>query len=476
MADNKREDDKLPDGILSISTLTKMMVVGKNSAVMDYLRTLPTEERDEVRTQLIKNLEAMQKKRSEKPKTGTVGVSSGKRDRTSNTSSSKKESSSSSKSSSRGGSERKKSSSSSVRKKSAKEDDGARVVGNYKLLEEVGKGMYGIVHRALNSTNNHVVAIKEIDLQMIETGKLDGVMKEAQLLSKLDHANIVRIYDSLRDQNKIYFVLEYIDCGSLAKLLRTIGTFPVSIIAHLLRQTLEGLAYLHEKNVIHRDIKSDNLLICSEGIVKLADFGTAKEDVGKTLTVIGTPYWMAPEIIEVSGARPTSDIWSLGCTIIEMLTCHPPYYELTSMQALFSIVDDVHPPMPSGLSPELSHFLLQCCFVKNPEKRATSRQLLEHEWFTQFPKRDINFEEIKNEILSFNENSTKAAKNPLKTRDTGRSLSTDRDRSAKTGSRGRKKTVEELVTIIRVVAEERDRELLENAALKQRLLEIKKAK
>lgn len=128
--------------------------------------------------------------------------------------------------------------------------------------------------------------------------------KEAQLLSKLDHSNIVRIYDSLRDQNRIYFVLEcvhflfiflikyrYIDCGSLAKLLRTIGTFPVHVTANLLRQTLDGLSYLHEKNVIHRDIKSDNLLICSEGIVKLADFGTAKEDVGKTLTVIGTPFW-----------------------------------------------------------------------------------------------------------------------------------------------------------------------------------------
>lgn len=134
--------------------------------------------------------------------------------------------------------------------------------------------------------------------------ELTWFKKEAQLLSKLDHPNIVRIYDSLKDQNKIYFILEYeiqpfltnsiirfIDCGSLAKLLRTIGTFPLPVIANLLRQTLEGLAYLHDMNVIHRDIKSDNLLICSEGIVKLADFGTAKEDVGKTLTVIGTPFW-----------------------------------------------------------------------------------------------------------------------------------------------------------------------------------------
>lgn len=119
-------------------------------------------------------------------------------------------------------------------------------------------------------------------------------------------------------------------------------------------QILQGLQYLHDQGVIHRDIKGANILTTKEGKVKLADFGVSTSTlagVDKEAQVVGTPYWMAPEIIQLSGATPASDIWSLGCTVIELLEGKPPYYKLAPMPALFAIVNDDHPPLPEGVSP-----------------------------------------------------------------------------------------------------------------------------
>lgn len=120
-------------------------------------------------------------------------------------------------------------------------------------------------------------------------------------------------------------------------------------------QVLHGLLYLHEQGVIHRDIKGANILTTKQGLVKLADFGVATRTT--TLhesSVVGTPYWMAPEVIELSGATTASDIWSLGCTVIELLDGKPPYHKLQPMHALFRIVNDDHPPLPEGASPVTS--------------------------------------------------------------------------------------------------------------------------
>jgi serine/threonine protein kinase len=137
--------------------------------------------------------------------------------------------------------------------------------------------------------------------------------------------------------------LEYVENGSLANIIKPnkFGPFPESLVAVYIAQVLEGLVYLHEQGVIHRDIKGANILTTKEGLVKLADFGVATKlneaDVN-THSVVGTPYWMAPEVIEMSGVCAASDIWSVGCTVIELLTCVPPYYDLQPMPALFRIV------------------------------------------------------------------------------------------------------------------------------------------
>ncbi|KAJ3414064.1 hypothetical protein HDV05_007098 [Chytridiales sp. JEL 0842] len=131
------------------------------------------------------------------------------------------------------------------------------------------------------------------------------------------------------------------------------------------------------------DIKAANILTTSAGIVKLADFGVSSSlaDAGQK-QVVGSPYWMAPEIIELNGAVPGSDIWSVGCTIIELLQGHPPYYDMTPMSAMFQIVNDPFPPVPENLSAPLSDFLTQCLH-KDPNLRPSAKILLKHRWLKQ---------------------------------------------------------------------------------------------
>ncbi|CAM9754911.1 unnamed protein product, partial [Phaeothamnion confervicola] len=152
-------------------------------------------------------------------------------------------------------------------------------------------------------------------------------------------------------------------------------------------QVLEGLKYLHEQGVLHRDIKGANILTTKNGLVKLADFGVAMKlsdrggsSAADDADVVGTPYWMAPEIIEMTGITTACDVWSVGCTIIELLSGgKPPYYDLPQMTALYKIVQDDHPPLPDGLTVALRDFLLQC-FQKEPQMRNSAAQLLSHPW------------------------------------------------------------------------------------------------
>jgi serine/threonine protein kinase len=144
----------------------------------------------------------------------------------------------------------------------------------------------------------------------------------------------------------------YCENGSLHSICKNFGKFPENLVALYMSQVLHGLLYLHEQGVIHRDIKGANILTTKEGLVKLADFGVATKQSGlDQSSVVGTPYWMAPEVIELSGATTSSDIWSVGCTVIELIEGKPPYHKLQPMQALFRIVNDEHPPIPGSASP-----------------------------------------------------------------------------------------------------------------------------
>lgn len=215
---------------------------------------------------------------------------------------------------------------------------------------------------------------------LLSKTELPKILNEGEVLGKLRHPNIVHFLELIQERKQIFFVMEYVSGGSLYHTMKRFGVFPEQLATIYVAQTLQALSYLHQQGILHRDIKGANLLLDANGKIKVADFGACTyAQLDKRLTVIGTPFWMAPEIIEMSGGGTASDIWSLGCTVVELLTGQPPYYTLGSMQALFRMVDDAHPPLPPGASAACQDFLLSC-FVKDWQKRPTAAQLLQHEW------------------------------------------------------------------------------------------------
>ncbi|KAI4212487.1 MAG: hypothetical protein LQ351_004739 [Letrouitia transgressa] len=281
---------------------------------------------------------------------------------------------------------------------------------DYQLGDCLGKGAFGSVFRALNMGTGETVAVKQVNLADLPKSELRVITLEIDLLKNLDHPNIVKYRGFVKSANSLNIILEYCENGSLHSISKNFGKFPENLVGLYMSQVLHGLLYLHEQGVIHRDIKGANILTTKQGLVKLADFGVATRTT--TLhesSVVGTPYWMAPEVIELSGATTASDIWSLGCTVIELLDGRPPYHKLQPMHALFRIVNDDHPPLPEGASPVVRDFLMQC-FQKDPNLRVSARKLLKHPWIVNarrsdsvVPKKPTEYEEAVKSVQQWNE-------------------------------------------------------------------------
>jgi len=281
---------------------------------------------------------------------------------------------------------------------------------DYQLGDCLGKGAFGSVYRALNWGTGETVAVKQIKLADLPKSELRVIMLEIDLLKNLDHPNIVKYQGFVKTPETLNIILEYCENGSLHSISKNFGRFPENLVGLYMSQVLHGLLYLHEQGVIHRDIKGANILTTKQGLVKLADFGVASRTTGlHESSVVGTPYWMAPEIIELSGATTASDIWSLGCTVIELLDGKPPYHALQPMPALFRIVNDDHPPLPQGASPAVLDFLMQC-FQKDPNLRVSARKLLKHPWIVNArrsddvdPKKSTEYGEAIKSVQEWNE-------------------------------------------------------------------------
>ncbi|XP_047155372.1 mitogen-activated protein kinase kinase kinase 5-like [Vigna umbellata] len=223
-------------------------------------------------------------------------------------------------------------------------------------------------------------------------------LQEIKVLSQLKHSNIVQYFGSEIVEGRFYIYLEYVHPGSINKYVREhCGAITESVIRNFTRHILSGLAYLHSKKTIHRDIKGANLLVDSAGVVKLADFGMAKHLTGfeANLSLRGSPYWMAPELLQAVMQKDNSpdlafaiDIWSLGCTIIEMFTGKPPWSEYEGAAALFKVMKET-PPIPETLSPEGKDFL-RCCFIRNPAERPAAAVLLEHRFLKNSQQPDVS--------------------------------------------------------------------------------------
>ncbi|KIW85766.1 hypothetical protein Z517_01158 [Fonsecaea pedrosoi CBS 271.37] len=281
---------------------------------------------------------------------------------------------------------------------------------DYQLGDCLGKGAFGSVYRALNWGTGETVAVKQIKLADLPKSELRVIMLEIDLLKNLDHPNIVKYNGFVKTPETLNIILEYCENGSLHSISKNFGRFPENLVALYMSQVLQGLVYLHDQGVIHRDIKGANILTTKQGLVKLADFGVASRTTGlHESSVVGTPYWMAPEVIELTGATTASDIWSLGCTVIELLDGKPPYHNLQPMPALFRIVNDDHPPLPQGASPAVLDFLMQC-FQKDPNLRVSAKKLLKHPWIVNArrtnpdrPKNSTEYDEAIKSVQEWNE-------------------------------------------------------------------------
>ncbi|XP_010248249.1 PREDICTED: mitogen-activated protein kinase kinase kinase YODA-like isoform X2 [Nelumbo nucifera] len=261
--------------------------------------------------------------------------------------------------------------------------------GQWQKGKLIGSGTFGSVYVATNRETGASCAMKEVNLIPDDPKSAECIKQleqEIKVLSQLKHPNIVQFYGSEIIEERFYIYLEYVFPGSINKFIREhCGAITESVVRNFTRHILSGLAYLHSKKTIHRDIKGANLLVDASGVVKLADFGMAKHLDGHAaqLSLKGSPYWMAPEVIHSMMKKDTNsdlayavDIWSLGCTVIEMLNGKPPWSELEGAGAMFKVLRE-SPPIPETLSAEGKDFLRRC-FQRNPADRPSASKLLEH--------------------------------------------------------------------------------------------------
>lgn len=263
-------------------------------------------------------------------------------------------------------------------------DNNAAIQSKWKKGRLLGRGTFGHVYLGFNSVSGQMCAIKEVRVISDDsTSKecLKQLNQEITLLSQLSHPNIVRYYGSEMGDESLSVYLEYISGGSIHKLLQEYGAFKEPVIRNYTRKILSGLAYLHGRNTVHRDIKGANILVDPKGEVKLADFGMAKHITNCTsmLSFKGSPYWMAPEVVmNTNGYSLAVDIWSLGCTVLEMATSKPPWSKYEGVAAIFKIGNsrDI-PEIPDHLSNDAKNFVL-LCLQRDPSARPSAADLLDH--------------------------------------------------------------------------------------------------
>uniref|UniRef100_A0A8C5W4W2 Mitogen-activated protein kinase kinase kinase 19 n=1 Tax=Microcebus murinus TaxID=30608 RepID=A0A8C5W4W2_MICMU len=257
--------------------------------------------------------------------------------------------------------------------------------------EILGKGAYGTVYCGLTS-QGQLIAVKQVALdtsdKLATEKEYQKLQEEVDLLKALKHVNIVAYLGTCLEENTVSIFMEFVPGGSISSIINRFGPLPEMVFCKYTEQILQGVAYLHENCVVHRDIKGNNVMLMPTGIIKLIDFGCAKRlawaglngthsDMLKSMH--GTPYWMAPEVINESGYGRKSDIWSIGCTVFEMATGKPPLASMGRMAAMFYIGAHrgLMPPLPDRFSEDAADFV-QTESSRGRINRPSALQLLQH--------------------------------------------------------------------------------------------------
>ncbi|XP_078097219.1 serine/threonine-protein kinase PAK 4-like [Mustelus asterias] len=249
---------------------------------------------------------------------------------------------------------------------------------------KIGEGSTGIVCIATVKSTGKLVAVKKMDLRKQQRREL--LFNEVVIMRDYHHENVVEMYNSYLVDDELWVVMEFLEGGALTDIV-THTRMNEEQIATVCLSVLKGLAVLHAQGVIHRDIKSDSILLTHDGRVKLSDFGfcaQVSKDVPRRKSLVGTPYWMAPELISRLPYGPEVDIWSLGIMVIEMVDGEPPYFNEPPLKAMKMIRDNLPPKLKNGqkVSPLLKGFLDRL-LVRDPSQRAMATELLKHPFLSK---------------------------------------------------------------------------------------------
>jgi tRNA A-37 threonylcarbamoyl transferase component Bud32 len=260
----------------------------------------------------------------------------------------------------------------------------------------IGKGATGSVYRAVEHSTGQYFCVKEIEFtedfaeNPMDRARFEQLKAEIGLLQEIDHPNVVRFIGIDKIGFCMYILMELVAGGTLSEIIKQFGALSDAKACEYTRQVAEGLAYLHDNNIVHRDIKGANILLGYDGAVKLADFGAAKRILDPQVlfkTLAGTPYWMAPEVVRQEGHGKPADVWSLGATVLQMITGLAPYQSLAPVPALFKIGHGKDVPLPDSVSasPLVIDFI-SSCLRRDAADRPTVRELLNHPWLQTSPR------------------------------------------------------------------------------------------